>query len=121
MESFVSGASRRVAISVSLRVHGVGKDTARALAAAVRPDNRTAPSWMSITERVDGDDLVIEVVAEVEGARRIGSIRNTVDEILEYLYSLLKSIEETTKTLKQPGDTHGGTGAVGNEPQTRRN
>jgi len=121
LENSVSSASRRVTISVSLRVQRVGEDTARALAAALRPDNKTAPSWMNITEHVDGDDIVIEVAAEVESARRIGSIRNTVDEILEYLYSLLKSIEETTKTLKQPGDTHGGTGAVGNEPQTRRN
>ena len=120
MGSLGLAVNSELSIRVSLRIHSVGCSLAEAIAAAIRPDNKTAPPWMNIVERVEGDDLVIEVTARVGKAKRIGSIRNTVDEILEYLYSLLRSIEETTKTLKQSGDTHGGTGAVGNEPQTRR-
>ncbi len=90
------GASPR--IRAVIRIHGLGRDRAEALLAALRPDDRDAPSWLSITERVEDGDLV--VVVEVKGGpARLGSLRNTVDEILVAAYALLRSIEEATKTL----------------------
>ncbi|WP_168371179.1 KEOPS complex subunit Pcc1 [Pyrodictium occultum] len=96
-------------MEILLRIEGLGEEAARALQAAIRPDDATAPRWMRISERVEDGDLVLELAVEAGDPRRLGSLRNTVDEILEYLYSLLKAIEETTKTLKQPGAGHGGT------------
>ena len=79
-----------------IRVHGLGPRAAEAAAKALRPDDATAPPWLRVEERVEGGDLVIRV--EVTGGEaRLGTLRNTVDEVLSVLYALLKSIEEAAK------------------------
>ncbi len=89
-------------IRVVLRVYGVG-DKAQALIKALKPDDKTAPTWLNIREEVEGGDLLVHV--EVEGLR-LGSLRSTVDEVLEFLYAALRSIEEVSKpTLKRGAAT----------------
>jgi len=92
-------ADNKQLIRVELLIETNNPEEAQALLSAIRPDDKTAPSWLTIREKQDGH--YIRIVVEAEDTRRLGSVRNTVDEILEFLYSLLKSIEETAKTLKQ--------------------
>jgi hypothetical protein len=87
-------------IRVALRVRGVDRHAAEAAVRALSPDDRTAPSWLQVRESVDDSGLAIEVLADHVPCTRLGSVRNTVDEILEFLYALLKTLEETAKTLK---------------------
>ncbi len=103
------GAAR---LRATIRIHGLGR-AAEAAAAALRPDDKGAPPWMRISEHVEDGNLVI--VVEVDGLR-LGSLRNTVDEILSTLYSLLKAIEETAKALNQTAAGPGDAGREGNEP-----
>ncbi len=88
-------------VRVTLRVHGLGGRLASSVVEAVKPDDSTAPDWLKIVERIDGDDLVLLV--EVSGASRVrlGGLRNTVDELLAYIYGLLRSLEEAAKALKE--------------------
>ncbi len=88
--------SSSIRVRVELRIHGVGSLLGEALAKAIAPDDATAPQWMNITESVEGEDLIVIVEATIP-AERMGSIRNTVDEILEFLYATLKSLEELEK------------------------
>lgn len=76
-------------IKVVVRVKGLN-EKARAIVEALKPDDKTAPSWLHVVERIEGGDLVLEVEAPLE---RLGSVRNTVNEILEFLYASLKTIE----------------------------
>ncbi len=92
-------ADNKQLIRVELLIETSSPQEAQALLSAIRPDDETAPSWLTIREEQDGQ--YIRIVVEAKDTRRLGSVRNTVDEILEFLYSLLKSIEETAKTLKQ--------------------
>ncbi|NOZ89279.1 MAG: hypothetical protein GXO15_05075 [Crenarchaeota archaeon] len=89
-----SGARLRAVI----RVHGLGRERARAVAEALRPDDLEAPEWLKIREEVDDGDLVITVEV-AGGAARLGSLRNTIDELLSVTYALLRSLEEAAKTL----------------------
>ncbi len=98
-ESTRRGAGNKQLIRVELLIETSSPVEAQALLSAIKPDDRTAPPWLAIREEQDGQ--YIRVVVEADDAQRLGSVRNTVDEILEFLYSLLKSIEETAKTLKQ--------------------
>ncbi len=95
-------------IVTMIRIHGLGERLARAALASVAPDNRQVPGWLKISERVENGDLVIEIVVDEVSKTRLGSMRNTVDEVLSVLYVLLKSIEETAKALKEsgPGASH---------------
>ena len=86
-----ANGSDTVELEIVLRVKGLG-DKAQAAASSLRPDDATAPQWMSIVERVEGQDLVIELRARAPPGK-VGSVRNTVDEILEYLQSMLKTLE----------------------------
>jgi len=63
----------------------------RALREALAPDDKSAPSWLRIEERIEGDSLVVFVRAPLE---RGMSVRATIDEIIEYAYSLLKTVEK---------------------------
>jgi len=76
-------------IKVVVRVKGLS-EKARAVVEALRPDDKTAPSWLRVVERIEDGDLILEVEAPLE---RLGSVRNTVNEILEFLYASLKTIE----------------------------
>lgn len=76
-------------IKVAVRVKGLN-EKALAIVEALKPDDKTAPSWLHVVERIEGGDLVLEVEAPLE---RLGSVRNTVNEILEFLYASLKTIE----------------------------
>lgn len=87
-------------IELKIRIHGVGRKLAEASIAAIRPDNLEAPSGIEIKEYIDDKDLVISVRVS-SNKIRLGTLRNTVDELLEYLYSLMLSIEELAKTLKE--------------------
>jgi len=91
-------------IVARLRIHGLGERAALAALESIRPDNREVPEWLHIEERVEDGDLVIEVVVDEISKTRLGSLRNTVDELLSVLYALLRSIEEAAKALKEAGE-----------------
>ncbi len=101
MQSQSTNANGRCRVRVQVKVYGVEPRVAEAAVSALKPDDRTAPPWLRIEERIRGDTLEIEVSVEDEACRRLGTLRNTVDEILEFLYGLLKTLEETAKTLKE--------------------
>ncbi len=61
-----------------------------ALLAALRPDDATAPPWMRIREERRHGSVVIVIEAPVS---RVMSARQTADEVIEYSYSLLRSLE----------------------------
>ncbi len=86
-----------------IRIHDLGRKAAEASLASIRPDNLDAPSWLQLSETVENGDLVIEISVRDLSPMRLGSLRNTVDEILSVLYAMLRSIEETAKALKEPG------------------
>jgi len=98
-ESMRRSADNKQLIKVELLIETSSPEEAQAVLSAIRPDDRTAPPWLIIREEQDGQ--YIRIIVEAGDTQRLGSVRNTVDEILEFLYSLLKSIEETAKTLKQ--------------------
>jgi len=100
-ESTRRNADRAQRILVEIEVETNSTGEALAVLRAIKPDNRTAPPWLRIREELDGPRIRISVEALAKDPHRLGSVKNTVDEILEFLYSLLKSIEETAKTLKQ--------------------
>ncbi len=87
-------------IHAEIRIHGLGPALAEAAARSIRPDDREAPPWLRIEEKTEGDDLVVTVDIVDADAARLGSLRNTVDEILSVLYALLRSLEEAAKPLK---------------------
>ncbi|ABM80295.1 KEOPS complex subunit Pcc1 [Hyperthermus butylicus] len=106
-------AASKARIRVTLTIHGVERSVAEAAIEALKPDDETAPSWMRINESYDDEGLHITVEADVDNPRKLGSIRSTVDEMLEFLYALLKTLEATAKTLKEPGQQHGRLGGTG--------
>lgn len=89
-----------VRIKVFIRISGI--EAAEAIASSLRPDDATSPSWLRIEEKAVGDKLEILVEADVNG-KRAGSVRNTVDELLSFIYATLKAIEAVAKT-KIPGN-----------------
>jgi hypothetical protein len=101
-------SSERIAsnmkILVDIIIEKLGKREAKALLKAIRPDNLTAPPWLKIKEEIVAEGLRIVAEASIEQPYRVGSVKNTVDEILEFIYSLLKTLEEAAKTLKQAGN-----------------
>ncbi len=66
-------------------------DRCKALLKALKPDDATAPEWLRINERVEGETLRITITAP---RVRVMSVRSTADEILEYAYSLLRLLEK---------------------------
>ena len=84
-------------IKVVVRVKGLG-EKAQAVVEALKPDDKTAPTWLRVVERVEDGDLVLEVEAPLE---KLGSVRNTVNEILEFLYAALKTIEVVGESGKK--------------------
>jgi len=97
----LASSAREKRIWVELVIEGVDERLADSIIAAIRPDNATAPGWMSISEHVSEKGLVLRVEVRDDGRLRVGSLRNTVTEIIEQVYALLKTIEETTKSLKK--------------------
>ncbi len=87
-------------LELEIRIHGVGRKLAEASIAAVKPDNLESPEGIEITEHIDNNDLVINVKVASDKIR-LGTLRNTVDELLEYLYSFMLSVEELAKTFKE--------------------
>ncbi|MET1128673.1 MAG: KEOPS complex subunit Pcc1 [Thermoproteota archaeon] len=92
-------------VVVEISIEGLGQEEAEALARALRPDNATAPEGLSVTEHVSGGKVVF--VIRAERGVTFGTLRNTVEEILSYSYTLLKSLEAAAKTLKDPRDAPG--------------
>ena len=80
--------TRRVILEIGIPCGSSEK--CHALLKALSPDDRTAPSWLKIEERIEGERLVVKLEAPVS---RIMSARATADEIIEYSYSLLRSLE----------------------------
>lgn len=95
------GSARSPRIWIRLRIQGLEEKLARAVLEALKPDDLTAPAWLRIEERVEDGDLVVYIETAENTSTRVGSLRNTVDEILSYTYALLKTIEETAKALKE--------------------
>ena len=87
-----SAASCRGLVRVELEVEVGDERLARALLEAVRPDDETAPPHLRIREEVAGGSLRFTVEGCAD-PKRIGSVRNTVNEILEYTYAALKAID----------------------------
>ena len=93
-------SSCEVQVRVQVTVHSVGRRAAEALAKALRPDDATSPPWMVIREEPVGDDLRVSIEACINRSK-VKSIRNTVDEIIEFLYAALKTIEEQLQGRQQ--------------------
>jgi tRNA threonylcarbamoyladenosine modification (KEOPS) complex Pcc1 subunit len=92
-----SGVSKcRFEVRVELTIELNDEDKARSLLYAIRPDDRTAPPPLSISEAVSEGNLVVKVSACIDG-KAIGSLKNTVNEILDYVYAALRSIEVVEK------------------------
>lgn len=84
-------------ISIKLIVCTPPKES-KALLQAIRPDDKSSPPWLKIREEATKEGLVIEVEAPLE---RIRSARNTIDEIIEFLYAALKSLEQVSLDAKK--------------------
>ena len=80
--------SRRVMLEIIIPCDS--REKCEAVYRAIKPDDATAPSWMKIREEVSDGQLRVVIEAPVS---RIMSTRATVDEIIEYGYSLLRSLE----------------------------
>ncbi len=94
MSNGVSSCETRV--RTVLRIRLGNEKLAQSLLEAIRVDDRTAPPSLGISEAVDNGDLVITVEACAE-PKRIGSVRNTVEEIVEFAYAALKAIEASQR------------------------
>ncbi len=79
---------RRVILEI--RIPCGSRSKCDALYRAIRPDDATAPSWLKIEEEVGGEELRVRIEAPVS---KILSARSTAEEIIEYSYSLLRSLE----------------------------
>ncbi|BEP18633.1 hypothetical protein PYJP_19850 [Pyrofollis japonicus] len=104
MEQSNERNANNMKVLVDITIEELGKREAEALLKAIKPDNLTAPPWLRIKEEIAAKGLRIVVEALIEQPYRVGSVKNTVDEILEFIYSLLKTLEEAAKTLKQAGN-----------------
>lgn len=63
---------------------------------SLKPDNEKVPSYMSINSKIHGNTLSISI--HIEGyEERIGTLLNTLDEILSLMKSIEKSILEVMR------------------------
>ena len=82
-------------VEVEVRVELGDRERAEAIARALRPDDATAPEGLEVAEAVEGGDLVVRVRA---CGRGLMTVRNTVDEVLEFLYAALRAIEAASRS-----------------------
>lgn len=94
-------SAKNMHIWIKLRIENLGEELAQTVLSAIKPDNLTAPAWLKIKENVEEGSLVLYIETSKSTPTRVGSLRNTVDEILSYTYALLKTIEVSTKVLKR--------------------
>ncbi len=80
--------SRRVILEITIPCSS--REKCEAVYRAIKPDDATAPPWMRIREYVEDAQLRVVIEAPVS---RIMSARATADELIEYSYSLLRSLE----------------------------
>ena len=80
--------SRRVTLEIVIPCGS--REKCEAVYHAIKPDDATAPSWMAIREEVEDARLRVVIEAPVS---RMMSARATADELIEYSYSLLRSLE----------------------------
>lgn len=76
-----------------LRVRLGDERLAVAVAGALRPDDRDAPSGVSLEQRVEEGQVVYEVVFE-GGARILYTVRNIADELLEHMAVVARSVQD---------------------------
>ncbi len=76
-----------------LRVRLGDEKLAAAVAGALRPDDRDAPAGISLEQRVEGDQVVYEMVFE-GGARILYTVRNIADELLEHMGAAARSVQD---------------------------
>ncbi len=77
-----------------LRIEAGGM--ARALLDSIEPDNRPTPGWLRVECTANGN--VLECIVEVEGCgdpRRVLSLRNTVDDLMQSVKAALSALDNT--------------------------
>ena len=73
-----------------------GKTIINTIVKSLEPDNKRTPHYLRIEGRVHDDTLYIKVV--IEGyEERVGTLLNTMDEIL----ALMKAIEKTISIVRR--------------------
>jgi hypothetical protein len=77
-------------VRVTILIPCASNHECNALLSALKPDDETAPKWLKIREEIRGSMLQVVIEAPIT---RIMSARQTSDEILEYSYSLLRTLE----------------------------
>ncbi|MFP3201653.1 MAG: KEOPS complex subunit Pcc1 [Sulfolobus sp.] len=78
---------------VSIRVES---NNASVIAKSVEVDNIDLPIGMEIVTRNEGSEIVVVVTMEIKNPSDIMTLRNTVDEILQHINTL----EKTLSTVK---------------------
>lgn len=68
------------------------KETLKAIAGSLEPDNLQAPSDINLSMRIEGRKLVIELKLHGGGVLRL---RNTIDDILQAMEVAVKAMEAT--------------------------
>ncbi|MCG2909112.1 MAG: KEOPS complex subunit Pcc1 [Sulfolobaceae archaeon] len=78
---------------VSIRVES---NNASVIAKSIEVDNIDLPMGMEIVTRNEGSEIVVVVTMEIKNPSDIMTLRNTVDEILQHINTL----EKTLSTVK---------------------
>ncbi|MDT7875924.1 MAG: KEOPS complex subunit Pcc1 [Sulfolobaceae archaeon] len=78
---------------VSIRVES---NNASVIAKSIEVDNIDLPTGMEIVTRNEGSEIVVVVAMEIKNPSDIMTLRNTVDEILQHINTL----EKTLSTVK---------------------
>jgi hypothetical protein len=78
---------------VSIRVES---NNASVIAKSIEVDNIDLPMGMEIVTRDEGSEIVVVVTMEIKNPSDIMTLRNTVDEILQHINTL----EKTLSTVK---------------------
>jgi hypothetical protein len=78
---------------VSIKVES---NNASVIAKSIEVDNIDLPMGMEIITRNEGSEIVVVVTMEIKNPSDIMTLRNTVDEILQHINTL----EKTLSTVK---------------------
>lgn len=86
----MSGSSTRPEVSATVRIEYPDAETARHVLEAISPDNYDAPRGVEIEAEVEDTSLRLSVSC----ARGVGSLIETVDDILSCVQAAEKALTE---------------------------
>jgi len=84
----LSGSRGRPEATATIKIRYRDGETARAVSAAVSPDNIKAPSGITIGTETEGDVLSLSIAC----SREIGSLVATVDDLLSCVQAAERAI-----------------------------